>query len=65
MVMRGLGQSGGCPIFLSSPLGRFFDLGELGVLMVGLVGLLGCERGEDDVAASSGEADDRGVVAFS
>ena len=33
--------------------------------MVGLVGLLGCERGEDDVAASSGEADDRGVVAFS
>jgi hypothetical protein len=29
-----------------------------------LVGLLGVEHGEDDVAASSGEADDGGVVAF-
>lgn len=32
--------------------------------MSGLVGLLGGEHGQDDVAAAAGEADDRGVVAF-
>ena len=52
---------GGVPVLLSSLSG---GLGQ-GVGFVGLVvGGLGFEHGEDDVAAASGDADDGGVVAF-
>ena len=55
------GYRGGVPVLLSSLSG---GLGQ-GVGFVGLVvGGLGFEHGEDDVAASSGDADDGGVVAF-
>jgi hypothetical protein len=62
---------GGVPMFLSSLLGRGFGPGWSGGLCqvgsgatAGLVGLAGAEHGEDDVAASAGEADQRGVVSF-
>ena len=45
-----------CQVFLGG-LGQVLRLGFL-------VGGLGFEHGEDDVAAASGDADDGGVVAF-
>ena len=61
-MLRGVDlRGGGVPVLLSSLSG---GLGQ-GVGFVGLVvGGLGFEHGEDDVAASSGDADDGGVVAF-
>ena len=48
---------GGVPVLLSSRLGQVLGVGWL-------VGGLGLEHGEDDVAAASGDADHGGVVAF-
>ncbi|WP_420612961.1 ABC transporter ATP-binding protein [Candidatus Spongiisocius sp.] len=51
------GGGGGVPVLLSSRFGQFLGL-------AGLVGRLGLEHGQDDVAASAGDADDSGVVVF-
>ena len=60
MVVSSFGRhlaAGGVPVLLSSRLGQVVRLWRL-------VGGLGFEHGEDDVAAASGDADDGGVVAF-
>lgn len=58
----------GFSMFLSTPWVRFSGSGGLGEGrdrdLGGVVGLAGAEHGEDDVAASSGQADESGVVAF-
>ena len=63
-------RAGGCPHVLVKASGEDFwsggsgGFGEVGLWCGGLVGLLGAEHGEDDVAAPAGEADERGVVTF-
>ena len=55
-IMLGVLVVGG-PVLLSSRLGQVLGVGWL-------VGDLGFEHGEDDVAAAAGDADHGGVVAF-